>query len=196
MEIGKQIKKYRMEMGFSQEELSEKVFVSRQTISNWENNKNYPDIKSLLLLSSIFSVSLDILVKGDLEEMKEKIKAEDINGEDISRFKHDSNIFAILLLLTIILPIPLMKFMGKVGLIICVVVAVIAIYYSIRVEKYKKSFDIQTYREILTFIEGKNMDDIEKNQEYGKRPYQKFLLAIGTGLVAIIVAIIMSCILL
>ena len=183
-------------MGFSQEELSEKVFVSRQTISNWENNKNYPDIKSLLLLSSIFSVSLDILVKGDLEEMKEKIKAEDINGEDISRFKHDSNIFAILLLLTIILPIPLMKFMGKVGLIICVVVAVIAIYYSIRVEKYKKSFDIQTYREILTFIEGKNMDDIEKNQEYGKRPYQKFLLAIGTGLVAIIVAIIMSCILL
>ena len=128
--------------------------------------------------------------------MKEKIKAEDINGEDISRFKHDSNIFAILLLLTIILPIPLMKFMGKVGLIICVVVAVIAIYYSIRVEKYKKSFDIQTYREILTFIEGKNMDDIEKNQEYGKRPYQKFLLAIGTGLVAIIVAIIMSCILL
>lgn len=196
MEIGKQIKKYRMEMGFSQEELSEKVFVSRQTISNWENNKNYPDIKSLLLLSSIFSVSLDILVKGDLEEMKEKIKAEDINGEDISRFKHDSNIFAILLLLTIILPIPLMKFMGKVGLIICVVVAVIAIYYSIRVEKYKKSFDIQTYREILTFIEGKNMDDIEKNQEYGKRPYQKFLLATGTGLVAIIVAIIMSCILL
>ena len=196
MEIGKQIKKYRMEMGFSQEELSEKVFVSRQTISNWENNKNYPDIKSLLLLSSIFSVSLDILVKGDLEEMKEKIKAEDINGEDISRFKHDSNIFAILLLLTIILPIPLMKFMGKVGLIICVVVAVIDIYYSIRVEKYKKSFDIQTYREILTFIEGKNMDDIEKNQEYGKRPYQKFLLAIGTGLVAIIVAIIMSCILL
>ena len=196
MEIGKQIKKYRMEMGFSQEELSEKVFVSRQTISNWENNKNYPDIKSLLLLSSIFSVSLDILVKGDLEEMKEKIKAEDINGEDISRFKHDSNIFAILLLLTIILPIPLMKFMGKVGLIICVVVAVIAIYYSIRVEKYKKSFDIQTYREILTFIEGKNMDDIEKNQEYGKRPYQKFLLAIGTGLVSIIVAIIMSCILL
>lgn len=196
MEIGKQIKKYRMEMGFSQEELSEKVFVSRQTISNWENNKNYPDIKSLLLLSSIFSVSLDILVKGDLEEMKEKIKAEDINGEDISRFKHDSNIFAILLLLTIILPIPLMKFMGKVGLIICGVVAVIAIYYSIRVEKYKKSFDIQTYREILTFIEGKNMDDIEKNQEYGKRPYQKFLLAIGTGLVAIIVAIIMSCILL
>ena len=48
MEIGKQIKKYRTEMKLSQEELAEKIFVSRQTISNWENNKNYPDVKSLL----------------------------------------------------------------------------------------------------------------------------------------------------
>ena len=182
-------------MGISQEELAEKVFVSRQTISNWENNKNYPDVKSLLLLSSLFSVSLDILVKGDLEEMKEKIKAEDISKEDIGRFKHDSNIFAILLLLMIILPIPLMRFMGNIGMGIWGLIAIIGIYYSIRVEKYKKSFNIQTYREILAFVEGKNMDDVEKNQEYGKRPYQKFLLAIGAGLVTIIVAVIMSYIL-
>lgn len=196
MEIGKQIKKYRMQMGFSQEELSEKVFVSRQTISNWENNKNYPDMKSLLLLSSLFNVSLDILIKGDLEEMKEKIMAEEISEKDVSRFKHDSNVFAIFLLLTIILPIPLMKFMGNIGLGICILIAVTAIYYSIRVEKYKKSFNIQTYREILAFVEGEKMDDVEKNQEYGKRPYQKFLLAIGTGLVTIIVGFIMSYILL
>ena len=68
MEIGKQIKKYRTEMKLSQEELAEKIFVSRQTISNWENNKNYPDVKSLLLLSSLFSVSLDILIKGILKK--------------------------------------------------------------------------------------------------------------------------------
>ena len=40
MEIGEQIKKYRTEMGLSQDRLAEKIFVSRQTISNWENNKN------------------------------------------------------------------------------------------------------------------------------------------------------------
>ncbi|GFZ33202.1 transcriptional regulator [Clostridium zeae] len=187
MEIGKQIKKYRMQMGFSQEELSEKIFVSRQTISNWENNKNYPDMKSLLLLSDLFSVSLDILVKGDLEEMKEKVKS-----EDISRFKHEGNIFAVLLLLTIVLPVPLMKLMGNIGLVISGVVAIITIYYSIRVEKYKKSFNIQTYREILAFTEGESLDDTKKNQEYGKRPYQKFLLAIGSALITIIVAVIMS----
>lgn len=200
MEIGKQIKKYRMQMGFSQEELSEKVFVSRQTISNWENDKNYPDIKSLLLLSSLFSVSLDILVKGDLEKMKEEINAVDISRKDVSSFKHASYIFATLLLLTIILPIPLLKLMGNIGLIIWGLIAVITIFYSIRVEKIKKSFDIQTYREIQAFLEGKNMDDIEKNQEHGKRPYQKFVLefvlALGAGLVAAIVTVIMTFILL
>ena len=191
MEIGKQIKKYRTEMKFSQDELAEKIFVSRQTISNWENNKSYPDVKSLLLLGSLFSVSLDILIKGDLEEMKEKVKTEDINN-----FKHDGNIFAIFLLLTIILPVPLVRFMGYVGFGIWGIIAIIAIYYSIKIEKYKKNFNIQTYREILDFVEGKNMNELEKNQEYGKRPYQKFLLATGAGLLAVVVAVIMGIILL
>ncbi|HAT4340652.1 TPA: helix-turn-helix transcriptional regulator [Clostridium perfringens] len=191
MEIGKQIKKYRTEMKFSQDELAEKIFVSRQTISNWENNKNYPDVKSLLLLSSLFNVSLDILIKGDLEEMKEKIKS-----EDIIKFKNDGNIFSILLLCTILLPVPLVKFMGNIGGVIGGVIAIGAIYYAIRVEKYKKNFDIQTYREILSFLEGKNMDELQKNQEYGKRPYQKFLLATGAALLAILVSVIMGYILL
>ena len=45
MELSKQIKKYRTETNLSQEELADKIYVSRQTISNWENEKNYPDIK-------------------------------------------------------------------------------------------------------------------------------------------------------
>lgn len=191
MEIGKQIKKYRTEMELSQDELAEKIFVSRQTISNWENNKNYPDVKSLLLLSSFFNVSLDILIKGDLEEMKEKIKT-----EDIVRFKHDSNIFGTLLLLTILLPIPLSKFMGHIGSGVWGLIAIASLYYGIRVEKYKKNFNIQTYKEILTFLEGKNMNEPEKNQEYGKRPYQKFLLATGAGLLTILVGVILTLILL
>lgn len=196
MEIGKQIKRYRMEMGLSQEELSEKVFVSRQSISNWENNKNYPDMKSLLLLSSIFNVSLDILVKGDLEDMKEQIKAEDISEKEVSKFNNDRNIFAIFLLLIIVLPVPLMKLMGILGVFIYVVIAIIGLYYAIRVEKHKKKFNIQTYKEIIAFVEGKKLDNIEKNQEFGKRPYQKFILVIGVGLIALIVSVILGYILL
>lgn len=63
MELSKQIKKYRTETNLSQEELADKIYVSRQTISNWENEKNYPDIKSLVLMSEVFQVSLDNLVK-------------------------------------------------------------------------------------------------------------------------------------
>ena len=51
MELSIQIKKYRTELHLSQEELAEKVYVTRQTISNWENEKSYPDIHSLLLSS-------------------------------------------------------------------------------------------------------------------------------------------------
>ena len=53
MELNEQIKKYRTEMNISQEELAEKIYVTRQSISNWENGKPHPDIHSLLLLSSL-----------------------------------------------------------------------------------------------------------------------------------------------
>mgnify|MGYP005783589299 CR=1 FL=1 len=51
MEVGKQIKRFRRDLKLSQEELAGKIFVTRQTISNWENGKNYPDVNSLVLLS-------------------------------------------------------------------------------------------------------------------------------------------------
>mgnify|MGYP005527732507 CR=1 FL=1 len=63
-------------MNLSQEELAEKIYVTRQTISNWENDKSYPDIHSLLLLSSTFHISLDQLIKGDITTMKEEISKE------------------------------------------------------------------------------------------------------------------------
>nr|MBT3133248.1 helix-turn-helix domain-containing protein [Streptococcus vestibularis] len=74
MNLSKQIKKYRDREGFSQEDLAEKIYVSRQTISNWENKRSYPDIHNLLLLSVLFDVSLDDLVKGDVEMMKNNLQ--------------------------------------------------------------------------------------------------------------------------
>lgn len=186
MELGKQIRKYRSEMQLSQEELAEKVFVSRQTISNWENDKNYPDIKSLVLLSDIFGVSLDNLVKGDMEKMKEQI-----NSEELANFEKNSKIFSVLLIATILLPIPLAHFCGFVGIGIWFLLFISGMYFAIQVEKQKKNFDIQTYKEIMAFTEGKSLDDIEKAREYGKRPYQKLLLVICSGGITLLVALIM-----
>ena len=65
MEIGSKIKQARMEAKFTQEQIAEKLGVSRQTISNWENEKSYPDIASVLKLSDLYNVSLDYLLKGE-----------------------------------------------------------------------------------------------------------------------------------
>ena len=79
MELGKQIKKHRQEVQLSQEKLADRVYVSRQTISNWENDKSYPDVNSLVLLSEIFQISLDNLIKGDIEVMKDVIQKEEVD---------------------------------------------------------------------------------------------------------------------
>lgn len=73
MEIGKKLKDARMRSGFTQESVAEKVNVSRQTISNWENEKSYPDITSVIELSNLYSISLDELLKGD-EKMMEHLE--------------------------------------------------------------------------------------------------------------------------
>ena len=65
MDVGKQIKKFRQDLKLSQEELASKIFVTRQTISNWENAKTYPDIISIIKLSDLYQISLDELLKGD-----------------------------------------------------------------------------------------------------------------------------------
>ena len=73
MEIGKKLKDARMRSGFTQESVAEKVNVSRQTIANWENEKSYPDIISVIELSNLYSISLDELLKGD-EKMMEHLE--------------------------------------------------------------------------------------------------------------------------
>jgi transcriptional regulator with XRE-family HTH domain len=182
LELHTQIKKYRTDINLSQEELAEKVYVTRQTISNWENNKSYPDIHSLLLLSSTFNISLDQLIKGDVKIMKEEI-----NKSEIKKFNRDGAIFTILLILSIVSVVPLTVFLSFYGLIIAGVIWGISMLFALRIEKFKKSNNIQTYKEIVSFTEGKRLDEIEKAQESGKRPYQKLLLALLSGLIAFIV---------
>ena len=65
MEIGKKLKEARLNRNLTQEVIAEKLNVSRQTISNWENEKSYPDIISVIELSNLYSISLDDLLKGD-----------------------------------------------------------------------------------------------------------------------------------
>ncbi len=178
MELASQIKKYRKELNLSQDELAERVFVSRQSVSNWENGKTYPDLRSLLLLSEVFSVSLDQLVKGDLKIMKQEI-----DSQERMNFQKETRAYNISFAAMLISPIFLVRYLGWLGVMLWAVVVAVCIYFSFRVEKYKKKYDIQTYREIVAFNEGKTLDEIEKAKEAGKRPYQRWILTILSALV-------------
>lgn len=187
MELGKQIRMYRLENKLSQEELADRIYVSRQTISNWENDKSYPDINSLVLLSEVFKVSLDKLIKGDIETMKDVIKK-----EEVDKMNHYGRIYTIMLIVTVVSAFPLFMWLDVWVLIPWGIIWMVSMYFASKIEKIKKDNDVQTYKEIVVFSEGKLLDDIHKQQEIGKRPYQKILLVIGSALITLCVCMLIG----
>lgn len=187
MELNAQIKKYRMKLNLSQEELAEKIYVTRQTISNWEKEKSYPDIHSLLLLGSLFNVSLDKLIKGDIEIMKEIV-----NEQEIKELKRYSTVFTVHLMLLILLAVPLFIWLEYYAFIIFGIFFVITMFWAFKVEKIKKKYNVQTYKEIIAFMEGKRLDEIQRMVEAGKYPYQKFLNFIISAVVAFAVSFVLG----
>lgn len=190
MDIGNRIKEHRNQFNLSQEELADMIFVSRQTISNWENNKFYPDIKSISLLCDIFNVSINDFIEEDSEEMKKIIEENDVKGFNILSW-----IFTVELFVMIFSAYPLLKYAHITGIALWILFAIITLCTAFTIEKIKKYYDIQTYKEIIAFCENKTLRRDDKLKEIGKRPYQKFLLAISCGSIAIIVMLLMCIIL-
>ena len=185
MDIGLRIKKFREQQKISQEELALKIFVSRQTISNWETNKSCPDVKSLIALSNIFNVSLDNFIKEDIKEMREIVEK-----TTIKKFNVMSFVFLVELIIVTISAYPLFSVDGYTGIIIWLCLFTVALYTASKIERFKKKYDIQTYKEILAFIDGKQLTYDETQQEIGKRNYQKIIFALLAGVIALIVCII------
>ncbi|MGK0605416.1 helix-turn-helix domain-containing protein [Enterococcus gilvus] len=170
MNLSKQIKRLREEAGFSQEELSEKIYVSRQTISNWENERSYPDIHNLLLLSVLFDVTLDELVKGDVETMKKVIKKDEMDK------------YSWIMLGTIgaaaILFGPAWKLFGEKGLWIPFILWAIGMWAAIKIEKIKKATNVKTYKEIVAYMEGDDVEAKRKERHFGKDLMAKTLIVV------------------
>ena len=180
LEIGKTIKQHRTELGWSQEVLAEKAYVSRQTVSNWETEKSYPDVHSLLILSDLFGVSLDELIKGDVAVMKEQVKS-----KDVRTFKKLQLIGVLGILLLIVTGVPLLEYGGAIGGVVWGALAVGVFLAWHRFEQIKSENDVQTYREVLAFVNGSTLDDIEKEKEAQKRKSMK-----GLEIIVIVQAIV------
>lgn len=71
MTFGEKLKKLRNDNGLTQEQLAEKIFVTRTAISKWETNNGYPSIDSLKTISNLFGISIDDLISdADVENKK------------------------------------------------------------------------------------------------------------------------------
>ena len=184
MELGGQIKRYRIRLGLSQEELADRIFVTRQSVSNWENGRTYPDLQSLLRLSDLFGLSLDELIKGDIETMKEEI-----NKLEIQKMNRWGGILALLMLTLMLLPAPLLKLLDTAGfLLVMAPLFLVGMAVALKVEKIKKDNDVHTYKEIVAFSEGRRLDELDKAVEKGKRPYQALVAALSSALLALLAA--------
>ena len=185
MQVGKQIQHYRKEKNLSQDELAEIIFVSRQSISNWERGATYPDIQNLLLLSKVFEVSLDKLVKGDLETMKQII-----HDQEFMRYQKDGAVFTILLIGSPIIMISLILYLDWFGIAISCLIFAITMFYALRIEKFKKQHNLRTFRQIVAYDQGRSLSEIEEAEERGKAPYQNIILpvlfSLGIGAIALL----------
>jgi len=71
MTLAEQLKANREKMGLSQTDVANKLNITRQSISKWENGKGYPDLDNLVLLSEVYEVSIDELLKEN-DALKKK----------------------------------------------------------------------------------------------------------------------------
>lgn len=78
MNVGEQIRRGREALGMSQADLADAIWVSRNTVSNWETGATTPDIQSFVLMSALFGVTIDEMVKGD-ENVMARVVARDRN---------------------------------------------------------------------------------------------------------------------
>ena len=165
MDISNQIKTRREAMGLSQEQLAEKLYVSRQTISNWERDKTYPDVQSLLMLSVLFGTSIDTLVKGDVTVMEEAVER-DRKRMGTRMLRLTVLMLALLVLAFALILSPAFAWMeGTWGVGVATAVAflptIAALVVATVLERIKRENDLVTYREILAFMNGET--DIERD---------------------------------
>ena len=156
MNLKEKLIKLRKDNNLTQDELAEKLYISRQTVSNWENGRTYPDIETLILISNKFNISLDDLLKTDKKVVRDIDK----------KIKSHKKLTIIIILLIIILISSL--FLGykyhKNHKITRVVVKEIPENYTI--------WSTSDYRisnrdyETLKYYEGKYVDIYIENEEY------------------------------
>lgn len=173
MEVGHRIREQRAAIGMSQDDLAARVYVSRQTISSWENDKTYPDLQSLLLLSEIFGVSIDTLIKGDVETMTTAVRNDarlmrNLSWAMLGCFALIIASMAWYLVQSLVWNWTFEQTIPTLVLTITFWAASMGL--AVWTDRLKSANDLATYREISDFLEGRPIDrDTEKGHRARKR---------------------------
>ena len=112
----KKIKNERTKRNLSQQDLANKLNISRQTISKWERQERYPSIDTLIDLSDFFEVSLDELLKNDLN-LKEKI-IKDSKKLKYPKLKMFFDVLHVIGIIAFVIAIPIVVFNSISGVIL------------------------------------------------------------------------------
>lgn len=185
MNFSKQLKKYRELNGYSQEILAEKIYVTRQRISKWKNDKTYPDIHNLIALSVLFDITLDELVKGDVETMKKIVNSEhtDKNTKGMLFF----------ILLAFIVGVPSITIFGAKGYLPFGILWAISMIFALKIEKEKKKANVKTLKEIIAFTEGNpDLETLQKQRNTRKYVVEKGTIVLVFAIICAILAYFIS----
>ncbi|MEG0367489.1 MAG: helix-turn-helix transcriptional regulator, partial [Coprobacillus sp.] len=195
MDFGMKLQDLRKQKGLSQEALAERLSVSRQAVSKWETGEGYPEMDKIILLSDMFEVSLDYLIKdsGDTSEQKNSQQGYFMNSQKIKdyldfkmKFGFRIGISVAMFILSVLFPVwcsdtPYENY-GIFGMLCVVAVGVGAIIITgISSEKHGE-------------LESKNINmsfnDLQNLQEEYNHFKSKFgmSIAIGVGLIILSVA--------
>ena len=191
MELKESLKEHRARLGLSQEELAERIFVSRQTISNWETGKTYPDVESLLRLSELFGTSVDELVKGDAAVM-ERTVADDTRKMTWLTWATCISIgLAVVFFVGLSAAWPELSGRGNLtrgtiaGAAVFVPLYAVGMACVLAIERIKRRHDLVTYSEIVAFSRGEALDEVRERGALARRhPVLGAALKIVTGIAA------------
>lgn len=209
MNLGEKIMMLRKKQGLSQEELAYKLDVSRQSVSKWESNQSTPDINKLIILSEMFGVSVDYLLKEDtldseitveqaVKRTSSNIVSKELAREYLKHSKRMARLLALGITFFVLSSLPMMIFLANKGykpfsmtisLIISLVIFFVLVIFGVGLMIFV-SFKNQTYKYIYDddFLLG---DGVTIEIENSKNAYApKFMLSIIIGVTLCVLSII------
>lgn len=148
---------YRHQNNLSQEALAKKMYVSRQTISNWETGKTYPDIQNLVLLSNIYQIKVDDLVKDDIDLMQ----------NNLSKFKiRELSVGLIAILIAVYASFISIRWLPiSIASMLVATFTTLGVLTSITLIKLSNKLHLQTFKQTMAFLNGKSVEQIKYDQK-------------------------------